>query len=426
MTVHALLDLPSHNPVEATRSHHRVDPYYGGIFGVSSSAAWLSRKEALRLVASRVGAVQPADREAAMEDCLHGRQRVRRLRAIAAVNMWRTMTTQQVAAMTGHPGFSGRRSKDVHALWSASLISRGRPATIGRGTHPELVRPDVSTDVEALRDELDYRDWLAVTAGVRWRWGSQADRHNVLTTELALRVAEHLPVPLVLGEQLTPLRLVGSPGVTTLDRSSQAADAMLVRSDGMRVMVETTANIRGIEDKAQRWAQALAQDSTRELAVVFVIVTHPDRSEVAGLAKARRVVHEAAHSSMETVFAGVPERMMVVSWRSWFPGPHQASSDFLSLVAYRSDGSESTWRPVSILDPFDLAFPASDERAKAILNNANLLFGVPHWLRTGPGPDVTEVMRATGALPEPPRQAGVKPGSAQRAELKQRALSAAS
>jgi hypothetical protein len=74
---------------------------------------------------------------------------------------------------------------------------------------------------------------------------------------------------------------------------------------------------------------------------------------------------------------------------------------FLGLSAERPSGPlASRWERTDLLDPFAVPFkPAEPDSALATIDNANLLYGVPHWLKKGPGPDLDAVVRARAGAP---------------------------
>ena len=61
---------------------------------------------------------------------------------------------------------------------------------------------------------MSFAEWQALTAGVGWTRGPQHDRHNILSAELGLRVAEYLDVGAVLGESTSRLDLLADRPVS--------------------------------------------------------------------------------------------------------------------------------------------------------------------------------------------------------------------
>ena len=252
----------------------------------------------------------------------------------------------------------------------------------------QLYRP-VGTGLDPVTDMLGYADWVAVTGGYPWTRGHQQDRHNLLATELGLRVAEHCDVGAVLGESLSRHDLL-SPGYAG-DTANRCADLTLVRPDGMRIAVEITGSInREFARKADRWAELLAgtdPDSTG-LAVVFVDAAPPDRGAQVAAEMRRAIlaqVARAAHQVPGSAGRRVSERMAAVGWQSWFPASRTGSTAFTALQCVRPTGpAGDRWEPVRLLDPADLRAPAENHGDAAAVANCAALLGVPHWLRQRP------------------------------------------
>ena len=307
-------------------------------------------------------------------------------------------------------------------LWFATgLVQRGGlPPNMSTAGLPKLVRPDPHGDFDALARRLTYDEWLAVSAGRSWQWGSQFDRHNLLATELALRVAEWCPVAAVFGESLGTLDLLTGRLDDRL-LAARAADAVVVRADGLKIAVEmTTTGGARLDAKIQHWASMLAADRTRSLVVCFVETSPPDRPPRSNLANhVRARVEQAAYGTSDVAFAKVAERMFVVRWRDWFPQPGRVLRSFTALPAMRPtgprDASRHSWRPANLLDPFELPYPGAQGRdAPALLSNANLVLGQPRWLRTGPGPDLAAALRRRAGLHELPIPPAVRAGGVDR------------
>jgi hypothetical protein len=62
-----------------------------------------------------------------------------------------------------------------------------------------------------------------------------------------------------------------------------------------------------------------------------------------------------------------------------------------------------------MLDPFDLVYSRPAPDAGAVLSNANLLYGVPHWMRTGSGPQLGPVVRSWAGVSEEPKRPYSRP-----------------
>lgn len=381
------------NPVAETRFDRRVDPYWGGLWQARSGAAWIGRADAEAMAEHGIvrGAVsRPGDQDEALFDLVRGRRRAVQGPAVAAVNQWRTMTTEQLAAFTGEVRLMEHDHvpETVARMFRAGLADVGRVPLPGRGqAMPYLVRTAPQGSWELLRELVDFDQWVGLTAGQPvWRWGSQHERHNVLTTEVGLRAAETLDVPCVFGEQLSAVRAMQPPGWDVDPHASNlGGDAMLVRPDGLRVMVETSANSNGIQAKMDRWADLVLADRTRTMVVVFLHAPHPSVADEARRRKEVKVaLARAAHRSIEHTHARVAERMFFASWRSWFPGFHEVSPSWHLLRAQRPTGdSRDWWRDADVLDPMDVPGPLDAGAAMALVENAPLLWCQPHWMRSG-------------------------------------------
>jgi hypothetical protein len=325
------------------------------------------------------------------------------LAQLAAINLWRTATGPQLTAITGRKGRN--TSTDLLLLWAAELIQKG---TVVNGAYstsslPKLYRPDIRAGAIDLGRRLTYPEWLGLTAGQPWSVGSQFDRHNLLTTELSIRVAEFCPIGTVFGETLGAWPLLFGPDQPLVKNSKRAADAVWIRPDGFRIAIEATASISSVmREKVAKWASAIAADESKSLMVVFIDVSAPDKREGHRVGTiTRKIVSEESNASMDMKLANVPERMAFARWRDWFPAPGMVDPTFLGLRAERPTGPPaSRWEQTDLLDPFAVPFkPADPIAALAVLDNANLLYGVPHWLKTGPGPDLDAVVRSRAGLP---------------------------
>lgn len=387
-------ELRSANPVEATRTQHRDDPYWGNLWDYAASAHWTSLRTKRRMIASGRGRLRATESkwtpQQAMAKLATHRPVSRRVRlsALAAIGMWRTITPDQLAAFVGSAALGAERSTDRDLLLASELVQAGHlPSGVYGGGSYTLLRPDYLGDFDTLAAMTDYTDWVGITAGHEWTWGSQFDRHNLLGTELALRVAEFCDVATVLGESLGELADL-MPAECNITTANRAADAVIVRPDGMKIAVEiTSSNSKNLPGKIAKWGDMLAADTTKSLAVVFVEAAHPDRrvmkSSKEMLDTMRRSIAASGRASIDHQFADVAERMMLARWTDWFPEPGQVINEFSLLPAYRATGAsiDDRWQPVDMLGAFDLDGPADTVRAQAVVDNAHLLYGTPHWLR---------------------------------------------
>ena len=367
-------DLESACPTTDVTAARRLDPYWHGLWGDGSQASWLSRSLLERLGTDRVSRVRDADtsrtREQAITEILT-RRRQARLTALAAVGMWRTVTAEQLAAITGLRTILDGR--EMRPAFQAELVERGTLITeLGWRGPPrsvQLYRP-VGTGLDPITDVLRYADWVAVTGGYPWTRGHQQDRHNLLATELGLRVAEHCDV----GRGPRRIAVPARPALPRLPAATPAnrcADLTVIRPDGMRIAVEITGSISTeFARKADRWAELLAgTDPDRTgLAVVFVDAAPPDRGEQVAAEMWRTIrtqVARAAHQVPGSAEARVPERMAAARWQWWFPASRTGSAAFRTLQCVRPTGTAADrWDTVDLLDPADLRAPPDDHRRR--------------------------------------------------------------
>lgn len=362
-------------------AHQRVDPYWSGMWNPGGTANWFSRPTVQRLADQGLItppkwlAKDPAD---AMLDIARGTRSLSARRALAAIGCFRTLTTEQLACITGEPLFATNYRAEVYTnLLASGLASEGIVKTPGRSGLPRLVRPYVpgAAGLRPLLAHLRDEDAVGLSHGQPWKAGSMHDRHNMLATELLLRMAEYTNVELVLGEQLAAIeRLANIP-------TKRAGDGVFVLPGGGVVVIEMTANTpSSFPDKVEAWVTALGQNPN--LAVLWVDITHPDHADrSAQVSKViRREVKDKSYT-MGAIQAGVPHRIFVAKWADWFPAAGEVSADFFSLRAMRPVGTgDDVWHPVNLADPFGFTLPPS---GLGLLANSNLLHGVPHWMQRG-------------------------------------------
>ena len=267
---------------------NRVDPYWDGVWEIGSQASW-ERAELLRRkldagMDRNYLAPRFAGRDEALE-YLTSSFSTDWLRMLGAVLMWRTMTSQQLAAITGADQNSGLSAPTIRAAFEAGLIDLGSWSSALRRASLKsdatwLVRPsrDSRQAFRHLSRHMTWPEWVSVTAGQDWSVGMQHSRHNALTVELALRLAEYADVGTVLGERLGTIDLLAGSGIgrDIYDADGRSADAVIVRPDGLRIAIETTASTsRILEAKMRRWAQTLAATPFQDSGLVLWLFIDP-------------------------------------------------------------------------------------------------------------------------------------------------------
>lgn len=394
-----LEELASNAPAHPHRSALRLDPYWDGVWQHGSVAQWTSREHLERMEASGIAGKRP--RELATDPAVAASRLAwnwqEKLDLLGVLSSWRTVTAEQFAAITGHDLSSVRVARAIGDLFALDLIDTGAlwsPGSAGKAaSRGRMLRPSASQAFEQLIAPLmTYPEWVSVTGGEKFLTGGQYDRHNVLTTELALRVAEHLPVATILGERQAGMadlayRGCGVEVPPTLERSQKAGDAVIVRGDGLRVVVEVTASwSKAAERKALLWAETLERRPLDDsgLVVLFVVAdrTNAGHGSRRSLDPAvRKGVANAVRFRPGTIHNRTAERMFVVDWRDWFPARAEATDDFLFLAAQRPSGPAGAWETASLLDATDVPTPSRLPHPTAVAHYAAGLRLVPHQLR---------------------------------------------
>lgn len=352
------------------------------MWDAARSAHWVSFKVAQRHLEAggRLSKLPSGDAIATSDPVL---RREQSLAVLASLMMWRTASVEQVGALVGRTEWASERTMGKpgmpfvgQALFRSGLVQRGLISS-ARDRIPLLLRPDVRSRFDDLSDRLSMAELMAVTGGIPWSSGSQFDRHNLIGTELALRVAQWCPgAAMVLGETLSKVGLM-VPGAGA--GSSRSADMTIIRKDGLKIAVEVTASTgESTAAKIRRWADALVADQSNSLVVLFVEAAHPDDERGTG-GYLRNKIMRASRADIDVVAAKVIDRMFVARWSDWFPGPGMASPDFAVLPAGALDEDGSR---VDLLDPASQPAGSVDREAAATLLSAgHSLLGVPYAMR---------------------------------------------
>ncbi len=376
----------------------RLDPFWGGMWTQGSSALWVSRK----LIDERVAAglarlpssltMSDAEAEATLTS---GRHLGSWMAGLGVLDQWRTVSAEQLAAFSGWPVLGTPDPRALVALFRLGVVDRGvftagvlPGANLDRST---LFRPSRSDAFdEHVKPLLSWEQQVAVTGGLPWDFRRQYDRHNLLASELALRVAEFCEVGTVLGEKLSDVSLLlgGAPS-----GGGHAADLTIVRADGLRIAVEMTASTgRLFGQKVRRWARLLADKSLASsgLMVLFVEAAPTDAATRWGRGASERSsvykeIRDVVREFPGTGADRVAERIGVVSWSQWFPNPGMATREFTTLEVDRPTGPlQAMWERAGLLDVIEVPFtPHQPEAMTAVIGNAATLLGTPHWLRRG-------------------------------------------
>lgn len=404
----AIGQVPSRTPFHPRRMAKRIDPYWSSLWRAGSVGDWFSIRDYQALSDAGIGKA-PAwlrmDPQAARLTLDRPRSRESAMRAVAALDMWRTLTVEQLEAMTDIAGVTDGKSSLIAALWTVGLIDICLPAAAFIRTTTDrvsvLVRP--GRDRKAARrfqDSLSWVEWVSVTSGLGLDSDRQYARHNVLAAEFGLRVAEAGRVAMVLGEKLSTMTLLAYSGVGAPVPTSGVAngsDLTLVREDGLRIAVEVTASKVGrwFDEKVEKLVTILARRSLAEtgLTVLFVTAPKQDASKSEASAVEQRVkaaIQRAVQRNPGTFRDPTSRRVAVASWRDLFPAPGMVTADFSHLPVERptgrtylgTDRNQHVWESARLLDTATDTFEtASRAQLTAVIDNAAGLRGVPHMLR---------------------------------------------
>lgn len=392
----SLRDLPTPNGPVPLPAADRIDPYWGGLWQLGSDGTWVSRKQAKRLMQSglRVKRVAGLDTGPGEATARLDSKWETKLDVLGAVSGWRTVTAEQAAALSGNLSIARPKGRSIPDLYALDVIDQGLPNAVMLGSADSgmrFLRPSAGNSFDKIiRPNMTYAEWVSVTGGGQWVTSGQYDRHNILTAELALRVAEFLPAATVLGERFARasdllwdgVGLVPPPG---RENDHQRGDCVLVREDGLRVVVEMTATSgKTLEAKAKQWAKKLSYRSVDDTGVVvlFVVVERQNKSQRrrATMTEARKNLAKALAEFPGTAQNRIADRMFLSNWGDWFPAEHYCSGAFLNLAASKlAVGDE--WVPVNLWDELDVYGPANLAERFAVVGAAAGLRSTPVWLR---------------------------------------------
>lgn len=391
--------------VEVT-TPNRLDPFWDGLWGRSSSLSWLTsatmraHRDAGLL---RLPKTMLRDQETAQRLVLAPEGWVGRLRMLGSVDFWRTLSSEQAAVVTGDLTVLDFQRRVPLPLFQAGLLDVGAFSGVVRNTklpapRTAVYRPSNTTVFDRrLAPHLTFPEWVSVTGGQPWSSASQFDRHNLLAAELGLRLFEYGDVGTVLGEKLSSIELLAGSGLGRRlpfpDRRS--ADLTIVRGDGLRIAVELTATTTGrFREKVERWARLLADRPLADsgLVVVFVIADPIERHGAAGKNNrnaAATVINQMCRQHPGWAGNRVAERIGIADWQEWFPARHVLSQHFLDLRCLTPSGPpDRLWQQQRWLardttgahvKPFDPSPSASD--FTAVIGNVQSLAGIPYWAR---------------------------------------------
>jgi len=412
MSTTHLAELPSLIESGPFRAAERADPYWEGMFATGSSDGWVNASQHRRAPTGQMrwSGIPPryvTDPDEALKAMGTNRHRPSILAALGAVSSWRTVTREQLACIAGSRVMGNTYPAALSAPFSAGLLAHGYVSAGMNRLAPADQRMSMWTigdQIDAYphyRKSLTFAEHIAITGGQDWSSEHRFDRHNVLTTELALRVAEFCDVATVLGEkQVSLASMLAASGIQAEQADlGRRADAGIVRRDGLVIALETTASVGdAFRRKMAKWAQILQRHPSYELPLVVLVVDVSTPSQATSAApknsagaEIQAAIREAVRDYPGTALNRTAARLGVISWTEWFPGPHQVAGSFdglaASFLARGTDDGEEGWRTMRLLDEDELPYrEGSAEAGETIAMNARMLAGTPHWLRPGTVP----------------------------------------
>jgi hypothetical protein len=328
------------------------------------------------------------DEDAAYDILQNSNMRQLYLQVIAAAFMWRTLTQEQLASITGWEGLGTSSFHDPKSIiipWSANILQHGHPSDFFRTLR--LVRPATTIPPRFLKS-LTYRERLAIFGGQTAVMHGGMARHNILNAEVSLRVAERLGhlFPIILGEGSAFAKVL-MPQAKNKPPSYSVGDAVWVRADGLRVIVETNSDRADpIIEKIKRWAAVLADDArgSRSLYLLFIIT---------GSRKGDEWMQEMKEKIASNVFSTLAlrydarylaSRIGIVGWDEWFPAYGRIDEKTFAPLRVWQLNNNHEWRAVSLADPYAIECGVDPTDAAKSIGYAKHLYGVPHFLRDDP------------------------------------------
>ncbi|MDU6150950.1 MAG: hypothetical protein E6640_01825 [Actinomyces urogenitalis] len=317
----------------------RMDPFFDGAWTLSAAATWLSTPSVQAAVGA--GLARFPENLTPMQDPPNPFDQVRsgdrRAALVACARMWGSLTIEQAAAVIGYD--TSLVLRDARALFRAGVLD------LGMGVHAGLSRMVVDErclvgvrPAKAVRAHLRAMPWpqyLAVTGDRPWARASASARHNALTVETCLRVATWLDTHAVVGEMVSYADDLFGTGVGgQFITRSKRGDATVIRADGVRIVVETTASASPhFKDKVTTWARLLAAHPGSDVIVLFLCAPPLDRSERTFAAKVKAQVAAACARHPGTVLDPTRQRLAVVDYTDWFPARGCVDERFFTLEA---------------------------------------------------------------------------------------------
>lgn len=401
-------DLPDSRPqlgksaLKNPNAHrHRADPFYDKLWQFGSQAAWATYEGVVKHRKDGSSMLLPSGvikKERATEMVRYGDHRSQRIAMLSAIDSWGTVTAEQMVALTGYRNLLHPDHDVPMSLFSTSLMDIGRLQN-----SMVAVKDDPRSTVYRFRSprgrirSVAKRAWtsaeyLQVDAGVNFAPSlGFMDRHNIMSTEFALRCAEsHPEVNMVLGEKwssgdsLLPHTRKKIGFHRTSEQHPVRGDSTIILKNGLRVVIEmTSGHSASVYRKLQRWAQFLTRHTLAESGIVVIFVMASSkysdgRDYETSVSTFRTWMERTLRRFRSRDQDSAAARMGLARWTDMFPAKHELGEEFYTLSAEYLDVD---WQKKPI-DFFDPQF-ADPHVASAPIAMGPVLAATPHWWRRG-------------------------------------------
>jgi len=372
------------------RFKNRTDIYWAGLWGLpgeEASVRWISAEYAkVRIeqsVMKEYAFMRWLTYEEAVDRIANSKQyRHDILSMLGAVKMWRNISSDQLADMIERPSLSGDPdvvttiSKIPAILWNANLIQVGRHSNMARYRNSWLYRSNLGDPDPNLLSRLTFIDKIGAFGPTSGQVHGSIVRHNLLNTELSLRVAEHHSdaFPIVLGEGMSTAKQL-MPKM--LSANTSIGDSVWVRGDGLRVIVEVSNDYKSSIGKIQRWAEVIAQDGVGARSLALFIVVPGMRRGGRWRQDMGKIIREEAGTWLRANGYSVEyfaSRIFIIGWEDWFPAEYELSQWWKSMTVRSLFHDGQT---VALTSPGSIPCGVAPDKADTAIKHAKLMYGVP-------------------------------------------------
>lgn len=372
------------------RFKNRTDIYWSGLWGLpgeEASVRWISAEYA------KVRVDQSIMREYAFMHWITYDEAVEKitnnpkyqrhiLSMLGAVKMWRNISADQLADMIERPSLGAdpdlvtTLQKIPAILWNANLIQIGRHSNMAPHRNAWLYRSALGEPDAKLLQGLTFINKLGAFGPTSGQVHGSIVRHNLLNTELSLRIAEHHSdaFPIVLGEGMSTAKQL-MPQMLRVNTS--IGDSIWVRGDGLRVIVEVSNDYKSSIGKIKQWADVIAQDAVGAKSLALLIVVPGMRRGGRWRDEMGKIIRETAGDWLRANGYGVEyfaSRIFIIGWEDWFPAEYETSQWWQSMTVRSVFRDGQT---VALTSPGAIPCNVAPDKADTAIRNAKLMYGVP-------------------------------------------------